>query len=195
MSSIPSSPFHTHPREFMLQVRKGFVKKWAAMEHRMLYWRMANVAAAKARISELDLVAPCKDKGEPLAILELKQVEDERPSMTEMGPIDQWASDYVENDARNLITSSNKDFVAIHADKFEVALDDDPALGPLCTKEGVHCKVHVHACTCVSAWGGGGAGAAPPPPPRRAAAAAAPGRPPPPPRGNVHACAHTRALQ
>jgi hypothetical protein len=159
----------------------------------MLCWRVANVAAAKARISELDLVAPYKDEDELLAILELKQVKDERPFMTEMGPIDQWASDYVDNDAQNLIMSSNKDFVAIHADKFDEALDDDPALGPLCTKEGVHCKARVcaHACTFPRGGGGGRPGAAAAAARRGGGGGAAPAPPPPHAETHVHACTCT----
>ena len=106
----------------------------------MLCWRLVNVAAAKAKIAKLDIDAPYKDKDELLSMLKLEKVKEEQPSKAEMGPIDQWASDYVENDARNIILTSNKAFVAIHADKFDEALDDDPVLGPLCTKEGVHCK-------------------------------------------------------
>jgi hypothetical protein len=121
-------------------VRNGFVKKWVAMEHGMLCWRIVNVAAAKAKIAKLDIDAPYKDKDELLSMLKLEKVKEEQPSKAEMGPIDQWASDYVEKDARNIIMTSNKAFDAIHADKFDEALDDDPVLGPLCTKEGVHCK-------------------------------------------------------
>ena len=106
----------------------------------MLCWRVVNAAAAKARIAKLDIEAPYKDKGELLSMLKLGKVKEEQPSKAEMGPIDEWASAHVENNARNIIITSNKAFVAIHAEKFDGALDDDPTLGPLCTKEGVHCK-------------------------------------------------------
>ena len=129
-----------HERKDVRKVRTGFVKDWVNKEDRMHCWRMVDVEAAKKRLSELPDATLYGNKDELLQILQLDRVKEEAPSDSEMKCMDSWATAYIAADARSIIMNTTQRKIAIHADQFEEALDDDDILGPLCTKEGVYCK-------------------------------------------------------
>ena len=67
-------------------------------------------------------------------------MKEETPSDSEMKRMDSWAAAHIAADARSLIMNTPQKYVAIHADLFEEAFDDDDILGPLCTKDGIYCE-------------------------------------------------------
>ena len=63
-----------HERKDVRKVRRGFVKDWITVEHRMHCLRMVDVPAAKKRLCEIDDASLHGNKDELLTILKLEKV-------------------------------------------------------------------------------------------------------------------------